>query len=157
MVKTHVSFSVNSHSFWHHQRIHWSLSYPLEKKCSVFVRTTRLLFIPLCYFIFPVTCLKTPSKCAAEGWDFIDNRLISLHKWERESKTKLHCWFFARWIISVIWFSDPESILKLEKDVAVLSKNRRQILLILLRGETMVMGGKEWRLGGQYCLFISSA
>lgn len=104
-------------------------------------------------FFLSVICLKTPSKCAAEGWDFIDNRLISLHKWER-GRPSFSVDFFARWIISFIWFSDPESILKLEKDVAVPSKNRRQILLILLRGETMVMGVRNdvW-VGNIACSF----
>lgn len=54
-------------SFGHIKEFITLLPTPWKRKCNVFVRTTRLHFILLFYFFLPVICLKTPSKCAAEG------------------------------------------------------------------------------------------
>lgn len=54
MVQTHVGFSVNSHFFWPHQRIHYSLSYPLEKKMQCVCEHYKTSFYPS--FLFFSSC-----------------------------------------------------------------------------------------------------
>lgn len=67
MVQSHVSFSANSHFFWPHQIVHYSLSSPLEKMQTVCEDYEACFYPAFLFYFLPVICLKTPFKCAAKG------------------------------------------------------------------------------------------